>query len=642
MPIKNIQTWKDLSKSKKKKKKRLKESMVDEDIYKEKEDKNQKESQIGIENNSVLNEKKTKEKELSKKIPHPFPVRWLVLVVFLGAVIAWLAGWWIFSVSNPQAAGSLTMKIESLSTISSGEEVKLRLVIDNQEKDDLQDLEVTWHWPEGTRFISSSEPAVEGSVNTWTLPDVPRGKKYVLEVTLQIFGEPGEEKDISSTLMYSLSNFSSVFYIDANKIIEIKKPLLTVDLSGSTELEPLENSVWYLTITNSSEQVLNGILEIDVPESLEDVQTDPASSRDKNNNLIFEIDKLPRGDNLKVKIEGLFAAGSQGEHEFIWRYKKTEGEETHILQEGNFKVYVIGDEVELNILLNKKEKLSELNWGDEVEFEFLAKNITAEELTDGEWQINLPGDLFEWNSLSSNFSPIVERPGLVRFTATDNEVLQSLNPGEEKRISFKLKLKSSPIADNHLNVQAKFLIKAEKDAAEKISFSRSFDNVLIKPLLKWHVSAHYYDDEGAAVGSGPLPPQVGQATTYRIQFNISDFSQRIKKIIFSTVLPSEIIWAGEYKVNYGIISFSPQTRQVQWVVNSPSTYDISQGELTAYFDVRLVPNQQAVGSILPLTGSVQVQAYESDGQIKNFSAPMLTTSLSGDLYGQGKGIVQDN
>lgn len=312
---------------------------------------------------------------------------------------------------------------------------------------------------------------------------------------------------------------------------------MTVDFSGPTEFEPLENSVWYLTIANSSEQVLNGILEIDVPESLEAVKTEPVSSRDKNNNLIFAIDKLSPGDKLKLKIEGLFAAGSQGEHEFVWRYKKTEGEETRILQEGNFKVYVIGDEVELKILLNKKEKLSELNWGDEVEFEFLAKNITAEELTDGEWQINLPGDLFEWNSLSSNFSPIVERPGLVKFTAADNEILQSLKPGEEKRISFKLKLKSTPIADNRLNVQAKFLIKAEKDAAEKISFSRSFDNVLIKPLLKWHASAHYYDDEGATVGSGPLPSRVGQATTYRIQFNISDFSQRIKRIVFPRFCP---------------------------------------------------------------------------------------------------------
>ena len=166
--------------------------------------------------------------------------------------------------------------------------------------------------------------------------------------------------------------------------------------------------------------------------------------------------------------------------------------------------------------------------------------------------------------------------------------------------------------------------------------------ILVKPLLKWHASAHYYDDEGAPVGSGPLPPKVGQATTYRIYFNVPDFSQQIKKIVFSTVLPSEIIWAGDYKVNYGVISFSPQTRQVQWIVSNPKTYDTSQGELAADFAVRLVPNKPAVGSIIPLTSSVQVQAFMLDGSVKNFSSPMLTTSLEGDPYGQGKGIVEDN
>ena len=637
MPIKNIQTWKDLSKRKKKKvKKVLAEEEITTEVYKV----DNKESA------DKLKEEKSKEKELEKdkrhkKLPQSFRVRWLILFVFVGAVVAWSAGWWIFSVSNP-STGGLSVVIDAPLTVTSGEEITLQLKIDNRERADLRNVEVTWQWPEGVRIIRSSADPVNDNMNTWILPDVPVGNTYVLEVGLQVFGEAGEQKNIGATLVYELANFSSVFYADAKSALTIGNPVLSLEFSGPQELEPLAEGEWRLSITNLADDNLTGVLEIEAPESFTDITTVPEADMVGDNKIVFALDDIAVGEKRVLKFKGLFSAGSQGSHEFIWRYKEANQEEIPTLQEGNYSLYVIGDEVELGILVNKSDDQVELSWGDEVEFEFLARNITAEELIDSDWEIELPGSLFDWNTLASTFSPVLEKPGVLKFRAGDNQVLESLLPGEEKRISFRVKLKVNPQPINNFKVKVKFHTKVNKEGAERISFSRDSGNIEIKSLIKWHATAHYYDDEGVQVGKGPLPPVVGQATTYRIQFNISDFSSRANKAVVTTVLPANILWAGEYNVNYGIMTYSATDRKIQWLIDDLSSYDLAQGELSAYFDIRLVPNIDALGSVLPLTGSVQLQVYKNNSITKTLSSPMLTTALPGDLYAQGKGVVQNS
>lgn len=638
MPIKNIHTWKDLSKQKPQRKKTaddfLQEGDLTDVVYDEKLLPDHKKNDPDAADSTY-----NKESKNLKSIPRAFRARFLILFVLLGAALAWVAGWWLFSVSEPNA-GSLSVFVEAPKVAASGEDIKLQLKIENHEKADLQNSEITWQWPEGVRITSSSLEPLNDNMNIWVLPDLKKGESFVLEIDLQVFGEAGDQKDIQATLVYELANFSSVFFSDIKHSLTLGDPAISLDFSGPADTKPLSQEEWRLVVENLSDKdIKKGVLEISAPAGLLDISATPEANITAENKIIFPVENLAKNEKTVFKFEGMFAAGSQGNSEFVWRYGEATGEQVHIVQEGKYSIYVSGDEVELEILADKENTPSEFYWGDEVEFEFLAKNITDQELVDSEWEINMTGSLFDWNTLSSPFSVTVQKPGVLLFKSADNSVLQSLLPGEEKRVSFRVKLKTQPDPVSFLNIKAKFYTRA-KSQSEKISFTRDLNDIKIGQFIKWHASAHYYDDEGVLVGSGPLPPQVGQATTYRIQFAIPELSSKVNRATVSTILPSGILWADQYFVNYGIISYSPSSREVVWVLNNIQSYDRAGGELSAYFDVRLVPNQDAVGSSLPLTGSIQLQAFRSDNTSKTMSQGILTTALEGDAYGQGKGIIQ--
>jgi len=201
-----------------------------------------------------------------------------------------------------------------------------------------------------------------------------------------------------------------------------------------------------------------------------------------------------------------------------------------------------------------------------------------------------------------------------------------------------IKNQAAPI--NQINVKTNFKAQAgEEGDGETISFSKEIKAIPIKKAISWHVSARYYDDEGVPVGDGPLPPRVGEATTYRIFWNISDKADNVDRIVLSTSLPTNALWANQFNANHGIIKYQSAVRQVEWTITNADSVDLGQGELEAYFDVRVVPNQSAVGSTLPLTSGIDMQIFKTDNSAKAYSQSLLSTSLEGDLYAMGQGVV---
>lgn len=151
-------------------------------------------------------------------------------------------------------------------------------------------------------------------------------------------------------------------------------------------------------------------------------------------------------------------------------------------------------------------------------------------------------------------------------------------------------------------------------------------------------SAHYFTEEGAPVGFGPLPPVVGQTTAYRVSWQLHKQLHEVDNITVSAVLPKIAAWSNKTIVDAGTMSYDESTRTVTWTLNNlPQTVS----DLEADFEVQLTPGPNDEGRFADLLGESHLQAQDPVvNELIMKTKPALTSDLQEDEAASGKGVVR--
>ncbi len=577
-------------------------------------------------------------------IRKPFRMRGLILLVIVGAIVSYVAGWWTFDLSNPDGSG-VRLSIESRDIVSSGEEMTVAFVLDNNERSSLTNLELTIQWPEGVRIINTSIPAINSSQNSWDWDELAVGDSNRLEVTLQLFGEEKDIKQINATLVYQLTNFSSDFFADSVHDVHIGDSVIQVKFDEVDDIPPLTETDWRVVITAQELVSENNFFRLILPSGLEVNKIQPddleVTKQGDKQFIDYSLEGSESGDTVIIKLTGKFEAGNKGKEIFTWQFGELTTEEFAVVQEGEFEQFVIGDEAELEVLVNGEESPEAVNWGDIVEVTLAVRNITSEDLKNLEWSLTLTPDVINWSAVSSDANLVNESDGVVRLLPESNESMKILAAGEESNIKISIPIKSIQTNTGVIVGTARLRILGES-GVDALSFTKTIGPINLAQSVRWHTTAHYFSDEGVQVGSGPLPPVVGERTTYRIQWNLAGAESGAQSTTFSTTLPSYVSWNNQFSANRGNISYDAARRLVTWTINNLDSYNFSNGELQAEWEVGFIPNSGHAGRIIPLTQITNLELTNSSNNTKSQSQPGLTTNLEGDVYASGKGVVRED
>jgi len=140
------------------------------------------------------------------------------------------------------------------------------------------------------------------------------------------------------------------------------------------------------------------------------------------------------------------------------------------------------------------------------------------------------------------------------------------------------------------------------------------------------------------VGSGSLPPKVGETTVYRIFWNITNSLHEITDLKLSTILPENIRWSNKYEINAGELKFDEVTREVKWTLNR---MPLDVNALGVNFEITITPTAAEKGKLLTLLLGTNLTATDkSTGAVITKTGEALTSNLDGDPGAEGKGIVR--
>lgn len=531
----------------------------------------------------------------------------IIMALFILAGAS-LAGFFIFNKDfDDQKESQATLAIKSVDAMASGDQLVLEVSYENKESAAIKEGTITIHYPQGFYF-QKAEPQASSSDNTWKISDVASGAAGKIKITGQLVGELNEEKEFTGILVYKPANFNSEFQDTASKKIKINDTIVSL----TTELPELAFSgqeiEYKIKFKNTSSLPLPNVkVQVNYPAGFSADSAEP--STDINDN-IWQFEELKSQEEKNIKVKGIIEGKSQENKEFKFQMG---------LQEPNGAFNVQVEKTNLLLMVNPKLSLSIagpqfIKAQDSLEYKISAENNSDTNIDELELKINFTGGFLEKNEVFL-------------------EKITDLKTGEKKEFSYKTEIKSN--LDPSLSaLKAVVSVSAAKVEGQKFAFTDQAEaESKIKGELKFEAEARYYDDDLTKLGTGPVPPQVGETTSYVIWWNIEASGGALSNIETTTTFPA---YVDGVETGDSALVYDNSTKQIKWTINRLALNE----DARVAFTVFVTPTKEQVNKLLVLAQEAVINATD-DNTKENVSQNIerLTSDLPNDPVASGKGVV---
>jgi len=584
--------------------------------------------------------------------------RWKVIAfVLLGggallASVSWL-GFLMLGGSDRFNTSSIKLEIDAPQNIASGDEVQYRLTYKNVEPVPLDDVEIIFRYPDGFTFTESS-PAPQNSdaPHVWTLGRLERNQSGEIVIKGTLIGEVGSLKTINATASFRPENFSSLFKETAEATSQITTSILEITVEGPPKTL-VEKEVRYLiTYRNASRQKLEHLKVVaNYPPSFvfKGANPEPYTRKDeaRHFNNQWVIDSLAPNQEGEIEITGGYLADpEQTTVDFTVQigFLDPQTNEFSVQQEKTAATSITGQNLALNLIANGSNQDQPISFDQTLAYSIVYKNLGTEDLDDVTISATLDGDVLDWSSLDDRHGGTVEG-STITWTKEQLAEFDLLRPLDEGSIDFTIQVKASDdinLNETNLQVTSRAEATASKigdlDAADARVASNEIKST-INTDVDLKVEGRYFTDDNIPVGSGPLPPVVGQTTTFRVYWSIQNSLHEVGDVTVSATLPQGVSWANKFLVKTGSLRYDAGGRTVTWTIPSINPNEGFE-DISAWFDVSVTPTKDQARRLLILTGQASLTATdEVTGAAISKVSGAVTSNLDDDPIGGGKGLV---
>lgn len=607
-----------------------------------------------------------KEKKIKKKI--------LLILVFSLAVLgaaAW-AGLFYFNQFFQSGSRQVEINISAPKELASGDLITYTIDCANLEKTKLTDGQLNLHYPQGFNFISAEPQPNNDRNRSWDLGDIKKGETKKIKIKGRLIGQEDSAQLIAATLSFVPSNFSSEFQESTSFITTIKSSVLNLKIDGPNQISLDEEVEYKIKYSNKSAKNLGNIkIKAIYPQNFNLQSEEPASDNsdaEKNEN-IWLIESLEPDEEKEIAIKGKFPSQTEnsddetpiavGENQKLEAQIGFQNKEDKFIaaQEKNLDIEIIEKSLIVNLLINESPDERVVNFGDTLDYSIIYQNKTSSTMNDLEIEAILATTsinertILDWNNISDKYDGDIEgqqldpenRAGIITWDENKIPKLSSLEPDEGGTINFQIEildyesLPENQITDFDIKNLIKVKVGGLEDTEESYEIESNKITLSVNTDINLQAYGRYYDDQGEPMGSGPIPPQAGKATTYKIYWTLSNTLHEISDVEISTILPDNVIWSDETNISAGQIDYNQNTDKITWQINK---IPAGLSNLQASFFVQITPAEDDLGEILYLTDDIELKATDNETDVPiNQTLSAISTDLEGDPVAEGKGIV---
>src|SRR3989344_5019655 len=422
------------------------------------------------------------------------------------------------------------------------------------------------------------------------------------DTTNQIMEGPrdeGERKNIIDRV-FSWKILSAVMVIFAGIIgylilerANFSSAKVDILVEGPEQFKAQERTEFKIGFVNNSEAELDkGILYVTVPEFLE----------------------VEGNDGVEAKFEFSNVGGKEGERKnFKLMFGKLDDSGAFASQyEISKSVSMSSSPLRFDVKINGRDCDYSVSPGDKLRITVSYENKSGVDIEDLSVRGQFIGDIFDFGTLSEGVGYFNENNKTVLWNQNFLPDLAELKDGEMGSIDLSVSITNRILPKNSKDKNKSgavvFIIESGKAPLSLRGLSvMSESEIKMKLNSVLEISSKGYYYEGPMTNSGPVPPVLGDKTTYTITWLVTNTTNDINEVQVVAALSSDIKFENKAYPAGAVLDYDASTHTVVWNIGSlaAGVGTIFPAE-SASFKISLTPDRDAVGKTVELMEGVKV------------------------------------
>ena len=592
--------------------------------------------QANIEQNKEVwindqNEKKAKRKKLFKKISI------ILAAVALVAGIVWLA---LYIRKSAFSEDQVKVSISGPEKVKSGESVSIDINYQNLNRASLNGAVLYINYSENFKPSGNLQFESEGpSVSKLNIGDI--GKKSNGKITIKgkFFGASDALVYLEAKLEYKPSTFNSTFAAKANSSVFISSSPLAIEVSGPQNAATGNAISYTVTYQNTGQEDFNDLkIKADFPDGFSFANSEPLPAQGNN---IWYVGTLAAGQSGQVKINGAVDGARDEEKTAKFSIGQIASDNSFVSYgETQSKLKIIGSPLVLSETVNGKKENVFASAGDSLLFEINYNNTGSIGLRDIILSVEANSPILDYARIDMRDAKgeFDSQKKIITWKASEVPDFKTLVPGAQGKISFAIPVKDKIPVSGPKDKNFSFSAVARMDSpdiptpegANKVIASNS---VTVKLNSKLLASLQGFFNDADIVNSGPLPPKVGQETTFTMHLKIANVSNDVTDAKVTMTLAPGVKWKNNFLPRDASISYNDRTNELVWNVGSlPAGTGIITDPKELTFQLGITPSLNQAGDFAPLVSKTVFSAKDSfTGQPLEAKVEAKNTNLPEDL-----------
>lgn len=559
-----------------------------------------------------------------------------VLTIFVSAVY----GAYYYYFNQPAGTDNIILEIEAPDKAIVGESISYSINYRNESGINLSNAKLEVILP--SSFVQIESVPASTGLNSWYLDDIDLNASGNITISGYLVAPVDSANVIVAKLNYIPANFSSEFKKEssANTIISGLGFNVSLDYSNtalvgqSNDLKIDFNnfksnslSEYYLEIVTSDNFKIKDLVLTD-SDAFALVKIE--SVGDKK----WMISGLPYDSEEKFSLPinfSLEAKNQDSEDLSIRLFKKESNARNLVFWEKTVSFEVMKSDLNISLFLNGEKTDQAVNFGDSLNYRLSYSNNGDSSIYDLVLMAVVKGNFVDWSVLKDEQGGSLSGDAIL-WTKEDVPELEELQAGEEGIIDFSLAVDDFNINDlgieTSISSYAQYSLNNNKEEINEDNRSNTIKSE-INSDLNLVDKILYFNEDNLAVGSGPLPPKVGEQTTVRVYWTLKNNLHDLNNVEAYLDLPAGVNWLdSNYYTNVGTIQYDTANRQVVWRLG---LLPLSVYRADAEFSLSVNPSEDDRDKILVLSpGAVVLATDKVTGANLRVKTSPKTTKLEDD------------
>lgn len=546
-----------------------------------------------------------------------------LLIVIAAIVVLGAIGLWFWQ-RNIYSKEILKLEILGPAQAELGQEIEYTVKYKNNGNVRLEEPRLVFERPKYS-LIREDESLRQEII----LEDIYPGQEQTFTFTARLLGKEGEVKKARAWLSYRPKNLKARYESETSLATQITSVPLTLEFDLPSKIDSGKEVSFKLNyFSNASYPLSNLGIKIEYPSDFEFQSAVPQALEETD----WEIGLLNRAEGGRIEITGNIRGEVGEQKQFKAQLGSWQDGEFVLLKESIRAVQIVTPSLYISQQINNNPQYV-ASPGDTLHYEISFKNIGDDIFTNLFLVVRLESDLFDFQTLKAPLGEFESGDSSIIFDWRRVSKLQFLDVGDEGKVEFWIELKDdwqpSPGDENLVLRNKIYLSQAQQEFVTKV-------NSKLEVIQKG-----YYEDEVFG-NSGPVPPQVGQTTTYTIIWQANNYYNDVKNMRVKATLNSRARLTGSIFPEGARLTYDSGSQEVVWELEN---LDAGKGVLGAgpsvAFQVAFTPSSSQKGTTPQIISEAEITGEDQFTEliVRGESAAINTTLPDDDTVSSSDGII---